>query len=190
VKSLLITLFLFGSFSLIAQIPFNNTSFEDEPADATVPMGWFPCEAGTTPDILPGPWGVELEAEEGETYVGLITRSDGSYESIGQRISIPLAKDNCYEFTLDLASTDTYSGFNGKIKLRVWGGTRKCKKTQLLYESKLIENDEFEEHKVSFTAEKKIKYIILEAYNPESNAPIKGHILIDNLSNILVCSKV
>ena len=178
------------SLSLGAQISFNNPSFEDEPADATVPMGWFACEMRTTPDILPGPWGVELEAEEGETFVGLITRNDGSFESIGQRLSTKLEKENCYQFTLSLASCDTYSGFNSTVHFRVWGGTRKCKKTQLLYQSELIDNVDWEQHTINFTAKKNLNYIILEAYNPEDKVPVKGHILIDNISTILVCSKV
>lgn len=185
----LILLFFCVQFSS-AQIAFNNPSFEDEPADATVPMGWFACERGTTPDILPGPWGVEMDSEEGETFVGLITRSDGSYESIGQRLSVVLQKNNCYEFTLSLASCETYSGFNSRVRLRVWAGTKKCKKTQLLYESSIVDQTEWEEHKVSFTAKKNLKYIIFEAYHPEDLAPAKGHILIDNISNILICSKV
>ncbi|MCB0682774.1 MAG: hypothetical protein KDC32_18010, partial [Saprospiraceae bacterium] len=57
---------LLGSVSGIAQIPFQNPSFEgDEPQDATVPAGWFPCKEGTTPDILPGVWGVHTEPAEG-----------------------------------------------------------------------------------------------------------------------------
>jgi len=51
------------------QIFLNNPSFEDTPSDATTPMGWFECEEYTTPDILPGYWGVYDEAVEGETYV-------------------------------------------------------------------------------------------------------------------------
>ena len=172
------------------QIILNNPSFEDEPADATIPMGWFGCERGTTPDILPGPWGVNLEAEEGETYVGLITRSDGSFESIGQRVSTKFEEGNCYQFTLSVASCDTYSGFNSKIYFRVWGGSKKCKKSQLLYDSELIDNTEWEEHKIKFTAEDDMRYIIIEAYYPEDKAPVKGHILIDNISTILACSKV
>lgn len=182
--------FLFAFTAIDAQIIFNNPSFEDEPADATVPMGWFACERGTTPDILPGPWGVDMDAEEGETYVGLITRSDGSFESIGQRVSESLKADLCYQFTLSAAATDTYSGFNENIKFRVWGGNKKCKKTQLLYQSEEIDNNEWKEHKINFTPKKNLKYITIEAYREEDLTPVKGHVLIDNISSILVCSKV
>lgn len=172
-----------------AQAIFNNPSFEDEPSDATVPMGWFPCANGTTPDIGPGPWGIDLEAEEGETYVGLISRSDGSFEAIGQRFPDKLVKGTCYEFRLSAASCDTYSGFNERIKFRVWAGTRKCKRSQLLYESDLVDYTEWKEHRIKFTAEKNLKYLIIEAYVDEGSSPKKGHILLDNISNVTNCSK-
>lgn len=176
--------------SLQSQIILNNPSFEDEPSDATVPMGWFPCSMGTTPDIAPGPWGIDIEAEEGETYVGLITRTDGTYEAIGQRIGKTLQKEDCYSFTIAAAACDTYSGFNNRIQFRIWGGTKKCKRSQLLYESDLVDYDEWKEHKIEFTPEKKLKYIIIEAYHPVDKTPVKGHVLFDNISSILKCTKV
>ena len=55
-----------------------NSSFEGEPADATVPQGWMACQEGTTPDILPGYWGVYTYPANGDTYLGLITRGNGT----------------------------------------------------------------------------------------------------------------
>ena len=96
--------------SLSGQIFLDNASFEGEPQDATTPVGWLPCERGTTPDILPGPWGVYQEASDGDTYVGLITRDDGTWESIGQRLKQTLQPKDCYTFFLDLAHSNTYAG--------------------------------------------------------------------------------
>ena len=49
----------FISIALLAQdIWLENASFEDEPQDATMPQGWRGWKKGTTPDILPGSWGV------------------------------------------------------------------------------------------------------------------------------------
>lgn len=173
-----------------AQQVLNNPSFEDEPADATMPMGWFSTERGTTPDILPGPWGVTTEPFEGETYVGLITRIDHSFESIGQRLAEPFEKGACYSFSFAMHHSNTYNGYNEIIYLRIWGGTRKGKSSQLLYQSTLKELDDWEEIKVKFTAEKKLKYIKFEAYWPEDKEPRNGHILIDNISPIKKCTKV
>ena len=124
-KIVLILFCCIWSSGLQAQIYLNNASFEGEPQDATVPVGWFPCARGTTPDILPGPWGVTTESSDGDTYVGLITREDGTWESIGQRLKSPVKPRECYTFTLDLAHSDTYSGYNNPLKLRIWGGETK-----------------------------------------------------------------
>ena len=77
---LLICLFPLVAFSQKQANPiyWQNASFEGEPQDATVPIGWLACEPFTTPDILPGFWGIFQEASEGETYVGLITRENGT----------------------------------------------------------------------------------------------------------------
>lgn len=187
---LIVAICSIGASSIYGQFILNNPSFEDEPSDANVPMGWFACEEGTTPDVLPGPWGVVEDSYEGETYVGLITRRDRSFESIGQRFSEKLTKDMCYSFSFALGKSRTYNGYNKDIYLRIWGGTRKCKKTQLLYESQAVDFDDWKEIKVKFTAEKKLEYILFEAYWPEDKPARNGHILIDNISEIDECSKV
>lgn len=192
-KSCFFYLFCMISMSLGAQekvIRLNNPSFEDEPADATVPMGWFPCERGTTPDILPGFWGVYEEASEGETYMGLITRPNGSHESVTQRLSAPLVKDWCYNFSIDIAHSDVYADFNEPVKFRVYIGNSKCKKSQLIYESELIDFTEWETIKIDFKPNKKAKFILFEAYNPTKGKFPAGNVLLDNISPIRICSKV
>ena len=90
---------LLVSSNLSAQtISLVNPSFEETPQDATMPAGWHSCKQGTTPDILPGFWGVTTEAFDGETYMGLITRENGTWESIEQRLSETLKKGECYTF--------------------------------------------------------------------------------------------
>lgn len=170
-----------------SQVYLNNASFEGSPMDATVPVGWFPCEKGTTPDILPGPWGVFTEASEGQTFVGLITREDGSWESIGQRLSQTLAVKECYSFSVDLAHSKTYAGYDQPVKLRVWGGLRKCEKGQLLFESKFIDHSEWETYKISFSAKVPVNYILIEAYYRATSFSHRGNILVDNITPIKKC---
>lgn len=170
-------------------IHFDNPSFEGEPSDATVPRGWLPCEEFTTPDILPGFWGVYREASEGETYLGLITRGDGTWESITQRLSQPIKKDECYRFTMDLARSASYNQYSRPIKLRVWGSTTKCEKKQLLLETKLIEHTRWKSYEVSFYAKSTTNYIIFEAYYEDGATNHPGNILIDNLSPLKLCPR-
>ena len=178
------------ALSSSGQILLNNASFEDEPSDATTPHGWFVASPMTTPDILPGYWGVYLDAEEGETYIGLITRQDDSFESIGQRTSAVMNADLCYSFNLDLAHSRTYAGFNNAIKLRIWIGSSKKKKEQMIFESKKIEHSEWRNYKVNFTPKSNAQYFFIEAYNDNPSKPQKSNILIDNISAIIQCAKV
>ncbi len=174
----------------VQHIQLINASFEDEPQDATTPGGWHACKPGSTPDILPGVWGVYNESSDGDTYMGLITREDGTWESIGQRLGTPIKKGECYDFTVDLARSKTYANYNIPIRLRIWAGRTKCSKDQLLGESTAIQNTEWETHKFSFTAAKKYNYVIIEAYYVKGiTTPYKGNILVDNISIFKQCIK-
>ncbi len=174
---------------LHSQAYLNNPSFEGHPQDATVPAGWFPCELGTTPDIMPGPWGVYQEAAEGDTYVGLITREDGTWESIGQRLPKPLKAKECYTFTVELSHSNTYAGYNNPLGVRIWGGASKCAKGQLLLETKLIKDTDWEKHEVQFAAKQNIYYILVEAFYKEGSFSYRGNVLIDNFSAIKNCAR-
>lgn len=173
--------------TISAQIYLQNASFEGKAQDATVPVGWHPCELGTTPDILPGPWNVYQESSAGETYVGLITRDDGSWESIGQRLRRPIKSNDCYSFSIDLAHSRTYSGYNRPIRLRVWGCQTRCSKDQLLLETDLIRNLDWETFEIEFYAKKTINYIVLEAYCEGTGPKCRGNILIDNITPLKQC---
>lgn len=166
-----------------------NASFEGEPRDATVPRGWYICKEGTTPDILPGPWGVYLEPADGDTYVGLITRENGTWESIGQRLTEPLRADECYVVTMHLARSDTYMGFNNPIKLRVWGGDKKCERGQLLLETERIENTDWKQHNFQLDPKSEVKYLIIEAFHKDGFFSYRGNVLIDGISAIRRCGR-
>lgn len=190
-------LFIFSSLiiqclcvsTLKAQASLNNPSFEDEPGDATVPMGWFACQKGTTPDILPGYWGVYNDASEGETFVGMITRENSTFESIGQRFSKTLEKNRCYSLALDLAHSDIYSGYSEPIGLRIWISDEKCKTTQLIHQFSPINNQDWQRFKIEFKPQLDANYVLFEAFIKEGSFSHKGNILIDNISAIFPCDK-
>ena len=176
--------------SLAAQIVLENASFEGDAQDATVPVGWHPCELGTTPDILPGPWGVYTAPVDGETFMGLITRDDGSWESVGQRLAEPMKPKECYGFSVQLAHSASYSGYNLPLKLRIWGANKQCKKTQLLAETDPIEHQNWELYQFVFYPKHTINYLIFEAqYIDGVYFHYKGNVLIDNCSPIKLCAR-
>lgn len=166
-----------------------NPSFEGTPQDATVPQGWSGCKEGTTPDILPGSWGVYTPASDGQTYVGLITRSNGTWESIGQRLPATLERGTCYDWALDLAHADTYACYSGPIKLRVWISKLKCQKDQLIYESPLIDHLDWRTYLIKFTPYDDFRYILIEAFHKDPPFEYQGNILIDYLREIRVCDR-
>lgn len=190
-KRLLLISFSFICFvGLDAQIPLDNASFEDEAGAEITPTGWLKCKKGTTPDILPGSWGVYTEPSDGETYIGLITRFDKTWESIGQRLAKSMDKDMCYSISLDLAHSKTYNNYNNPVKLRVWGGQTRCSRGQLLWQSDLIEHTYWKTYEFDFKPNATFNYIIIEAYFPDDNpTPYRGNILLDNMSAVEVCER-
>jgi len=184
-------LFLFWlSTGTSAQVKVQNNSFEGEPQDATVPVRWHQCDEETTPDILPGPWGVHLEAVDGETYMGLITRSLGTWEKVGQRLSKPLETGLCYKFSIELAHSDTYSGYNLPTKLVIYAGDTRCNRTQLIAEVPFVNHSDWKKYDFNFTCETDLNYIMIEAnFMDGLGFPYKGNLLIDNISPFYPCKR-
>jgi len=178
--------FLFGQ-----EIPIQNPSFEGSPQDATMPGGWDGCGILTTPDILPGPWGVYTETQHGDTYIGIIVRDNDTWEWMSQRLSEPLKQNECYAFSAHLARSPSYSGYNKAVKLKIWAGSSRCKKEELLAETEPVEHIRWERYDFTFFPKKDYRYLILEAYYVDgAKVPYKGNILIDGLSTIKNCKRV
>lgn len=169
------------------QISVSNPSFEDEPADATTPQGWHPCDNMTTPDIFPGFWGVYNEPSHGNTYVGVITRENGTYEQFGQRLSAKLKKGQCYRTSIDLAHSIIYSGYNKPIQVRIFIGSTKCDKNQLIFESPVVKSMKWSTHEIQFVPNATYEYIIIQAHYSDEPFNHKGNILLDNLKPFVVC---
>lgn len=176
------------SFNPNSSILLNNPSFEGVPEDARVPDGWHACGSYSTPDILPGPWGVYQEAFHGETFLGLISREDGTWEHIGQRLPQPLKKDECYTFSVKLARSSGYVGYNKALKFRIWGGMKKCEKAQLLGHTVAINHTEWKSYRFDFFTNDAYTNIVIEAYYV-GNVPYRGNLLVDACSPFEVCMR-
>lgn len=97
-----------------------NPSFEDNPmkgGEISNPIeGWTDCglinfPGQTPPDIHPTPdsaWGVSLEAIDGLTYLGLVTRFDKTYESVSQKLSRSVKSGKCYKLSGYCTLSETY----------------------------------------------------------------------------------
>lgn len=182
-----------GLSNLTAQLPpafrLLNAGFEGEPADATLPVGWLTSTPGTTPDILPGYWGVYQEAVEGNTYLGLITRPNGSWEAIAQQLPRRLAAGECYQMSVDLAHSLTYSGYSGPLRFRLYGGKNRKDRSYLLYESPVVDHSSWKTYFMQFTLSQDVDYFIIEAFYDEAPFNYPGNILIDNISSVVSCPR-
>lgn len=186
---LTLTLALFGQ-SGQQTIPIRNPSFEDTPGQSKLPKGWMSTTPGSTPDILPGAWGVQFMPQDGQTCLGLVTREDGTCEDIGQGLAQPLKAGKCYTFSIYLAHAPKYVGYNNPVRLRVWGGQSRGGKEMLLTSSPLVSHSDWKNYKFLFEPTKNVKYITLEAwYGAGTTFKYKGNILLDNCSPIDTCDR-
>lgn len=186
-------LFFFLSLASVSAQPsgkiyFRNPSFEDTPGTGKSPKGWFTNRQGSTPDILPGAWEIMFPAQEGKTCLGLITREDGTYEEIEQALGEPLTGGKCYEFSLFLAHSPKYVGYNKPVRLRIWGCSDMGGSCELLDTSPLIDHSDWRTYKFELNPSGKVGVLIFEAYYaPGVLFKYKGNLLLDNCSPLEKC---
>lgn len=172
------------------KIHLQNPSFEGKPQASVAPQGWLYFSPGSTPDIQPGIWGVQIAPQDGRSYVGLVAREDGTAEDIGQTLHQDLLAGVCYEFSLYLAHSPRYAGYTHPLRLHIWGGASKGAKEQLLASSPLVDHAEWKAYKLQFVPTRTLRYLTLEAgYGPGVLFKYKGNILLDNCSPIERCDR-
>lgn len=187
-------LLVFSGNGLQAQpnetITLANPSFEGAPHDAVTPNHWTSCGFDSSPDILPGPWGVYQKPTHGTSFLGLITREDNTWEALGQKLPKPLRSDRCYKFSIDLALSAAYAGYSRPTRFRIWGAKTPCTRTQLLGISTGIDHYEWKTYEFIFSPKENYPYIIIECYY---NTPVlqyyRGNLLLDNISVFEECDR-
>lgn len=172
-----------------------NPSFDGVQSCNTVPDPWYNCgpTEETPPDIQPGCFQVTTTAAVGKTYMGLVVRDNNTWESLGQRLPVPLQKGRTYVLSSFLARSALYlsnsrltgegANYATPVVLRVWGGSDYCDRAELLAESPLITNTEWQEYDLNLTTSKdNINFLTLEAYYKTPKAfSYNGNLLIDNV---------
>lgn len=159
-----------------------NPSFEGVPLMIGPPPDWYICDTTSTPNVQPGKYAIYLPPSDGITYIGLLTRENFTWEDMYAPLEIPLSKDSCYMFKIDLAFQQVLSfTIVSPIVLRIYGSNVNCQKENVLWESAPISNidwqtSEFMIHNTEFD----ITDLILETYYVGSY-PYWGYMLIDNI---------
>ena len=209
IACLSILLFSLGEISAQGEQPIelSNPSFEDFARPGQQPRGWYDCgdinyPLETPPDVHPiddasgrNNFGVTKKAFDGDTYLGMVVRSNDSYESVAQRLKKPLMPGKCYSFSIYVAMSQIYKSairdsdekvdFTTPIKLSIKGGVGFCDNAEKLGETKLINHAEWKEYVFKFEPKRKISYIVFEArYKTPTLDPPNGNILLDNASAI------
>ena len=178
-------------------IELHNPSFEDSPACCKAPEGWNICgnKKLRAPDVQPGQYDVQIGAIEGDTYLGLVTRDNDTWQFVSQELSFPIKSGQKYRFSLYLAQSleyvnlslenEEYVYFDRPIKLRIWGSKENCSKNELLAESPLIDHEEWLEYEFIFKPRGTYYFITFEAfYKTPTLETYNGNILMDNCSDI------
>ena len=184
----------------------DNGSFEDYPragvTDGRAPQYWYDCgpKEETSPDIhgydaygeLTSNFGVDQEPAEGNTYLGLVTRANDTWEAVSQKLKTPLQEGKKYKLTIALStapdmmsftqSSNSEEPFDAPTILVVGGGNDYCSRDGLFIETAPIENTEWLDYEMEIIPGKDYKYLILEAYYSSLSAnPTNGNILLDDL---------
>jgi len=117
-------LFLLSLCSIVlsgqsAEIEINNPSFEGIPHKgggifSIGIRGWYDCgnlqfRQESPPDLHPiNAWEVTKQPSDGRTYLGMVVRDNDSWESLSQRLTIPIEEGKCYAFDIELARSKFY----------------------------------------------------------------------------------
>ncbi len=187
----------------------SNGSFEDIARPSAPPRGWTDCgfPNESAPDVQPsGAWEVYRPAYHGYTYLGMVTRENDTWESVGQKLSTSLMAGQCYQFSIWLCSSSEYwsavvpdsiknrevaatlpeKNFNQAIKLRIWGGAGYCDKRELLAESRTVTNTNWEKYTWKIKPTRNLSHIVFEAfYKTPTLFPYNGNILLDHASDFV-----
>jgi len=215
----LFAFFLFLLFTNIVQgqdtIYFKNPSFE-----GAATMGglntwnlsdWTDCGQflfpnDSSPDVHSknsNIWGVSKKPQDGKTFLGLVTRFDGSFESVSQTLATELKAGHCYSMSIYLCqspiydsrtrrSTESKEKFVTPTTLRIWGGNKICERTEKLHESEPKETNEWTLYTFIIQPLNNLTYLSIETYLPREQHQFpeayNGHLLLDHLSPIIEIS--
>ncbi|MFN0014980.1 MAG: hypothetical protein ACKVU2_10565, partial [Saprospiraceae bacterium] len=175
-----------------------NASFEDVPQASHVPEGWFyygPVEE-TPPDVQPGYYGCTTKPLRGNTYLGMVTRDNGTTECVGQQLDKPLLADSAYDFSVCLATSSHYESlsrstgeevnYTSPVCLRIWGISLEQEKRVLLAESPLVTNTDWIRYRFELRPPgMHLDLILLEAWYGIPQKHTNGNLLVDHCSPLV-----
>lgn len=190
--------FSFGKIWGQKPLELKNPSFEaDKPAAGFVPTGWVNLGAmdQTPPDVQPGFFGVTIQAQQGNSFLGLVVREGNSWEGVGQKLNGFMEQGVSYSFSIWLNRSNTYKSatrgnpefkpFTAPTILKIWGYNTKTHHEQLLAESEPVGHSKWVRYDFVLTPTlEDFDEIDLMAYYAPGHENENGNLLIDNCSLI------
>jgi outer membrane protein OmpA-like peptidoglycan-associated protein len=186
-----------------ASIALANPSFEGFPSGSMTPAGWINCkpEDQSPPDIQPGAFRNFTAATHGKTYLGLVVRSNETYEEVSQALVNPMMDGACYDFSLSLLKADHYwsrgrnsdpeeVNYQTPAVLKIWGGNGNCSHQELLWESPPVGHNSWKQYNIKLKPKRKYSHISLQAdFRRPTLYAYNGNICVDGLSTLQFNSK-
>lgn len=221
---ILISCALSGWNLLTAQteVPLKNPSFEDTPRAGggnytfKVPLekpvllpikDWFDFRSiyfpmHTPPDIHGAEtyfWNVTTRPYHGESFLGLVTRPNRSYEGVSQQLEIPLHAGKRYLMKVYLCHDIGYTSplqkpgareavatrFDTPVVLRI-GGSNSTGVGEILSQSDPIDHPEWREYIFDLSPTETFRFIYIEAYFANDQEPVAGNVLVDHMKLVLI----
>jgi len=201
-------------------IRLQNPSFEGKAELAVVPPAWmYQGFAGETPpDLLPyrgnyayvtmsdkgvqtihsTEWGfgVSLQPHHGDTYLGMVTRDNETWESLAQELSSPLSPDTCYTFTLQLASSADYhslsrsyetpQNYSYPTRLVIHSVDQRGELLELLAATPPVDHPVWQPYSLVFRPEETVRTLKLSAWYA-ADSITAGNVLVDAIQPIVTC---
>ncbi len=178
-----------------------NPSFEDFARASRTPRAWIDCgfPGESPPDTQPDEtFSVSKQAQEGNTYLGMVVRDNDTWESVGQRLSKPMQAGKCYQFSIYLARSELYVSVSRRSPeqkeanyitpavLQIYGGFDYCDKSFLLAKSKRIINHRWIQYTFKFEPDKDYTHLLFEVfYQTPVLFPYNGNVLLDAASPLV-----
>jgi thiamine biosynthesis lipoprotein len=209
IRSWLLPFFLLIYSNLLAQgdvVYLKNPSFEGVPSAGDKFSkfnleNWVDCgmPGESPPDIYHSKthfFNFTRSPYNGDTFLGLVARKNGTFESVSQKLSKPILADSSYSFSIYLCHSDTFLSasdkgdlinYNTPVILRIFGGNGACQQGELLAVSPAVSNLDWKKYDFNLSPKKNYSHILLEAFfSSGTTAPYAGNLLLDNASNIVL----
>ena len=180
-------------------VPVFNPSFESVlPYVVNDTADWVDCGflSEAPMQFQPGAYEVDKAAFEGKNYFSLAVRDNFTWDAIGQRLRVPLQPGRCYRLMIHLAQSPYYTArspvfgtrvrYKNPIRLLLWGGKKFCQAGQLLAQTDLVKNRDWQPYELVFMPKVEITHISFQAYYLNPMVAYNGHLLMDFASPITV----